>query len=110
MIDFLVLSAVYLLTLVVLPGGRKLSDAACLLQFALGAACLFACRGFANMYRQVWRYGTSALYIRLTAVDTAAGLIYYLINLLLPDPRMTEIYKPIFEKNQNTARALGASY
>lgn len=31
-------------------------------------------------------------------------------RVLLPDPRMTEIYKPIFEKYKNTARALGASY
>ncbi len=31
-------------------------------------------------------------------------------RVLLPDARMTEIYRPIFEKYKNTARALGASY
>ena len=88
LIDVLVLIGVYVLALVLLPGGRKLTNLACLMQFFLGAVCLFTFRGITNMYRQVWRYGTSALYLRLASVDTAAGLVYYLINQCLPDPRM----------------------
>ena len=54
------------------------------LHYVLAAICLHFCRSMAHVYRQVWRYGNSSAYIRLMAADTAAGVLYYGIQSLLP--------------------------
>ena len=55
-----------------------------LLQTVLCAVCVFSARGIAGVYRQILRYGGSRMYIRLITADLCAGIVYYLIQLLLP--------------------------
>ena len=64
-----------------------------LMQFVLCAVCVFTARGIAGIYRQILRYGGSRMYIRLIVADLCAGVVYYLIQLLLPpsDIRVTFI-------------------
>ena len=58
------------------------------LQFVICAACVFAARGLAGVYRQILRYGGSRMYIHLILADMCAGIAYYVIQLLLPEGPM----------------------
>lgn len=50
----------------------------------LSAACIYLCRYAANVYKQIWRYGGSSAYIRLILADAAAGMLYYIVQRVLP--------------------------
>ncbi len=54
----------------------------------LSAVCVFSCRIFGNVYRQIWRYGGAAAYIRLIIADFMAGVSYYILQLILPMGRI----------------------
>ena len=56
-----------------------------LLQFVIGAVCIFGMRFAFRVYRQILRYGGSRLYIRLIISDLCAGIIYYGIQRIIPE-------------------------
>ncbi len=47
-----------------------------IIQCAISLVCVLGCRFLANVYRQVWRYGGSEAYIRLTVADLCAGILF----------------------------------
>ena len=54
----------------------------------LSAVCVYLCRRFARVYRQVWRYGSASAYIRMLTADAAAGIIYFVIQSFLTGVRI----------------------
>ena len=52
--------------------------------FACMAVCVFVCRHIARVYNQVWRYGGSAAYIYMIIADTSAGVVYFVLQAVLP--------------------------
>ena len=50
----------------------------------LGFLCLFACRLFGHVYHMIIRYGGVQCYLRLFITDTLAGLLFILVNNVLP--------------------------
>ena len=90
--DALLLLLVDLLILVIYPSSiKRLSGHGVILQMALGALCVFACRVFAGVYRQIWRYSGSQAYMRLILSDLVAGWLYFSFNRLLLVERVTFI-------------------
>ena len=90
--DALLLLLVDLLILVIYPSSvAELTVAGTLIQMAVGAASIFVCRLVAEVYRQIWRYGGTAAYIRLIAADLVAGWLYFGINRLLLVEKITFI-------------------
>ena len=55
-----------------------------LLQTLLGLFCVFGMRGLFNVYGQIWRYGGVSSYIRLVIADFFGGILYIILNYLLP--------------------------
>ena len=55
------------------------------LQFVICAVCVFSARIATGVYKQILRYGGSRMYIRLIIADVCAGIVYYIIQLLLPE-------------------------
>lgn len=53
-------------------------------QTALGAFCIFTARFSFLVYRQIWRYGGVSSYIRLFAGDITGGILYIVLNYMLP--------------------------
>lgn len=53
-----------------------------IIQCGISVVCVLFCRYAANIYRQVWRYGGSEAYIRLTAADLLASVIFVLLQSL----------------------------
>jgi len=45
---------------------------------------IFLCRHVACVYKQIWRYGGAAAYIRLILADAAAGVLYVCMQNILP--------------------------
>ena len=58
------------------------------LQFVICAVCVFSARIATGVYKQILRYGGSRMYIRLILADVCAGIVYYGIQLLLPEGPM----------------------
>ena len=58
------------------------------LQFVICAVCVFSARIATGVYKQILRYGGSRMYIRLIIADVCAGIVYYIIQLLLPEGPM----------------------
>lgn len=55
------------------------------LQFVICAVVVFGFRFAFGVYKQILRYGGSRLYIRLIFSDICAGIVYYLVQLIIPD-------------------------
>ena len=55
------------------------------LQFGISAVCIFGMRFAWGVYKQILRYGGSRMYIRMILADVCAGLIYYWIQLIIPE-------------------------
>ena len=55
------------------------------LQYGICALVVFGLRFAFRVYRQILRYGGTRLYIRIIVSDMCAGIIYYLLQLLIPD-------------------------
>ena len=72
------------LVLVVYPGNERFEAEQLLLQTALAGVCIFGCRYIGDVYKQVWRYGSSTAYLRLFISDAAAGVLYYPLQRILP--------------------------
>ena len=52
-------------------------------QAVLAFFCIFSCRLFADVYRQIWRYGGIQCYIRLVVADAVAFLLTVVLEDLL---------------------------
>ena len=82
--DAILLVIVNLLILGVAPSSETgFSISTILLHYILAAGCLYLCRQLARIYRQVWRYINSESYIRLVIADMVAGILYFIIQLIL---------------------------
>lgn len=57
----------------------------------LSAVCIYICRRLVGVYKQIWRYGSPAAYIKLVISDFLAGILYYCSEILLPIPKITFI-------------------
>ena len=60
-----------------------------LVHMAVIAASVIGCRWLGGVYRQIWRYGSTAQYIRVILSDAAGGLVYLLLMLVIPVERVT---------------------
>ena len=83
--DLLWLIVVSLAILWAYPSGdRRLDQAGIVAHFIIAALSIFVTRYVCGMYSYVWRYGGNYLNIRLMFTDMAAGIAYYILQLLLP--------------------------
>lgn len=83
--DIMLLLLADFLVLGIMPSGTyRLSAANLIVHTILAAFCVFAVRSLLNVYRQVWRYGGAAAYIRLITADVFAGLCYFILQRILP--------------------------
>ena len=90
--DMVLLLLAYLMILVIYPSSIScFSVYGILFQVLAGAVCIFACRLFAGVYKQIWRYGGTQAYIRLILSDAVAGCVYFAINRLLLVEKVTFI-------------------
>lgn len=95
--DFLPLIAIYYFFLVVSPSSvtQRMSGWPLVAQIALGTICIYACRGAFRVYKFVWRYADAFSYIRLMQADVVAGVLYYVLGLMLPVPRISFLLKVV---------------
>ena len=91
--DLLFFILVDVLLLLVYAGDiqPKLEPSSVVAQFLLGVLCIFAGRFIADVYRQIWRYGGIKPYVRLVLADACGGLLYLILERLLPMGQITFI-------------------
>lgn len=83
--DLILLVLTIILLLVFNPSnGVDLSIRGIVIQLAVAAVSIYACRILGGIYNHVWRYGSTTLYIRLIISDAIAGVVYYIAQRLLP--------------------------
>lgn len=87
--DIVVLAAVDLLLLVFYGGYDQPTMSGMMAQALLSFCCIFVCRFFGSVYRQIWRYGGIQCYIRLLFTDGAAFILYLVMSFILPLPRIS---------------------
>lgn len=63
------------------------------LQFLVGAVSIFPVRIIGRLYHHVWRYGRTALYLRLMVLDMVGGVVYLVLDSFLPVEHITAIRK-----------------
>ncbi len=63
---------------------RQISNRGLLIQIAIGFVCIFGMRFAFSVYKQIWRYGGMKAYIRLLVADVLGGILYFILELLLP--------------------------
>lgn len=56
-----------------------------LLQFVICGVIVFSMRALFGVYKQILRYGGTKLYIRLIVSDLCSCVLYYLVQLIIPD-------------------------
>ncbi len=90
--DVLLLLLVELMILGVFPSSKeKISLVDFLLHTALYFICVYSSRCGCSVYRQVWRYGGASAYIRLIMSDMIAGVVYFILQEVLPIHTITFI-------------------
>lgn len=82
--DLIIFMFADLVLFVLYQGGGNLSTRGMLMQSLLAFFFIFGCRFVGKIYRQIWRYGGIQCYIRLLMADFVAGLLYMVIEHLLP--------------------------
>ena len=83
--DILILLLVELLLLVYAPSTEYKPGADVIaIHILLFAVSVFSVRRLLDVYHHVLRYGGATVYVRLITADVLAGVIYYLLQLLLP--------------------------
>lgn len=83
LIDLLCLSVGYLLILYRVRFTTEFVATADILQYFLVMICsVFSARLVFSAYRQVWRYASSDVYLRMVLADVVGGLIYLAIDRL----------------------------
>lgn len=91
--DAILLLFVDILILGVYPSSEtSLSITAFVTHIVLSAVSIFGCRYFTNVYKQIWRYGGAAAYILLIAADAVAGVVYLILQSILPISRIAFIH------------------
>lgn len=50
----------------------------------MSAVFLYVARFFCGVYRQIWRFGSTAAYLRLILADAMAGIVYFLATCIIP--------------------------
>ena len=82
--DFLLLLIVDILLLGFNPSSTdEFGLVPMLTHLLLSGVCVYLCRRFGGVYRQIWRYGSPASYIRLIGADFVAGVLYYVFEVLI---------------------------
>lgn len=61
------------------------------IHFVLNSICVWLCRSVGSVYKQIWRYGHPLAYIRLFLADFCAGMLYYVLQLILPIEKVSFI-------------------
>lgn len=90
--DAILLLLADLLMLVIYPSSiSKLSPSGMFMQMSLSAIVLFGSRTLLGIYNHVWRYGGTTLYLRLIISDAVAGILYYVLQMVLPVEGITFI-------------------
>lgn len=82
--DLIIFMFADLVLFVLYQGGGNLSTRGMLMQSLLAFSFIFGCRFVGKIYRQIWRYGGIQCYIRLLMADLVAGLLYMVIEQMLP--------------------------
>lgn len=82
--DLIIFMFADLVLFVLYQGGGNLSIRGMLMQSLLAFFFIFGCRFVGKIYRQIWRYGGIQCYIRLLMADFVAGLLYMVIEQMLP--------------------------
>lgn len=82
--DLIIFMFADLVLFVLYQGGGNLSTRGMLMQSLLAFSFIFGCRFVGKIYRQIWRYGGIQCYIRLLMADFVAGLLYMVIEQMLP--------------------------
>lgn len=82
--DLIIFMFADLVLFVLYQGGGNLSTRGMLMQSLLAFLFIFGCRFVGKIYRQIWRYGGIQCYIRLLMADFVAGLLYMVIEQMLP--------------------------
>lgn len=83
--DILILAAVEIAILIAAPSSQYKPGVSVVIQhIVLFSVCMFGVRFSFGVYRHVLRYGGSSAYIRLIAADVLSGILYYLLQILLP--------------------------
>ena len=82
--DLIIFMFADLVLFVLYQGGGNLSTRGMLKQSLLAFFFIFGCRFVGKIYRQIWRYGGIQCYIRLLMADLVAGLLYMVIEQMLP--------------------------
>lgn len=59
-----------------------LSQKSLVIHFLVGSVCLLSARMFADVYRQIWRYGSIQAFLRLILADIGGGFVYICITRL----------------------------
>ena len=83
--DLLLLLIVNILMLGFYPSsGTALGTLPLILHIILTFACVWASRSIGGVYKQIWRYGSPIAYIRLLISDLFAGILYFILQTVLP--------------------------
>ena len=83
--DTVLLCVADFMMLVLSPSSTVLLPFSAILQHVILAFfCVQFVRSIFSVYNQVWRYGGSKAYIALVFADTLAGMLYYLLQRILP--------------------------
>ena len=92
LLDFLLLVFIGIFMLVIYPNHIfEMNTTGVCLQILLAAVCLFSVRISAGLYTLVWRYVKTREFLRLMLSDFAAGVIYYILQWVLPMQKVTFI-------------------
>jgi len=85
MYDAVLLLIVDILILGIFPSGTEpLTLWNFFLHSLLSAGCVYTMRCLWSVYKQVWRYGSSSAYILLIFSDICAGILYFILQIILP--------------------------
>ncbi len=90
--DAVILLLLEILILVLHPSSLvALSAGGIALQILLAMTCIFGMRFAFRLYNNVWRYGSSSLYLRMILIDAVAGGLYFTLQKLCFDDQLTFI-------------------
>ena len=91
--DSVILFIVDLIILGVYPSSeKKLAVPVIVTHIVLSFLSFYISRCICSVYRQVWRYGRASAYIRLIIADGCAGMLYFVLQTVLPVNRITFIH------------------
>ena len=86
--DAIILFLVDALLLWFYKGAGSLSQDGLILHYIVSFMAVFFSRFIWKIYSQIWRYGGIQCYIRLLASDGCAAVLYVVLNIILPIPRI----------------------